>query len=313
MAVSRTLQNFVWIGVIVLATQALSACGGGKSSTKTNRSGRGTPVVEPPRPSLIQGGLLWDNHWAVTGRRLPVDADTGEVIDNPVWALREVDPLTGERNTASGWVTWQCTTCHGWDYRGADGNYGPGSGRYTGFPGIYDRIDGLTRDYVRQYLRNGIPDPADPTQRLHNFGTGPPGLSDDQIESLILFLFDRQSGLIDTSQYLFEQQFRGTVRDRDRRAVNGATVYESSPTAEAPACGSESCHGPTGTNIDFIDGDPASTPNAFLGTVAADDPWRALHKIRFGQPGLPEMTPVLGWNDIETAVDILAYLQSLPQ
>ncbi len=48
----------------------------------------------------------------------------------------------------------------------------------------------------------------------------------------------------------------------------------------------------------------------FVGTVGRKNPWEALHKIRFGQPGVGMVA--LTVLDIEDLVDILAYTQTLP-
>jgi len=48
-----------------------------------------------------------------------------------------------------------------------------------------------------------------------------------------------------------------------------------------------------------------------LGKLANDNPWEVLHKIRNGQPD--EEMPALGAFDTRVAIDILAYLQTLPQ
>jgi thiosulfate dehydrogenase len=47
-----------------------------------------------------------------------------------------------------------------------------------------------------------------------------------------------------------------------------------------------------------------------VGTVGRKNPWEALHKIRFGQPGVGMVA--LTVLDIEDLVDILAYTQTLP-
>ena len=48
----------------------------------------------------------------------------------------------------------------------------------------------------------------------------------------------------------------------------------------------------------------------FVGTFGASNPWEALHKIRFGQPGVPMVA--LTVLEVEDRVDILAYTQTLP-
>ncbi len=59
--------------------------------------------------------------------------------------------------------------------------------------------------------------------------------------------------------------------------------------------------------IDF--GTPGSPE--FLGTIAAANPWELLHKVRFGQPGLPAMPDLLsqGFDD-QDAADLGTYIQA---
>ncbi len=66
------------------------------------------------------------------------------------------------------------------------------------------------------------------------------------------------------------------------------------------------CHGFDGRDINF----KTEEKPEFVGTVGAGNPWEALHKIRFGQPGVGMVA--LTVLDIEDLVDILAYIQSLP-
>ena len=66
------------------------------------------------------------------------------------------------------------------------------------------------------------------------------------------------------------------------------------------------CHGIDGTEINFKS---AKYPS-YVGTVCAESPRQALHKIRYGQPGVG-MT-ALANQDLEFVVDILAYCQKLP-
>jgi thiosulfate dehydrogenase len=58
-----------------------------------------------------------------------------------------------------------------------------------------------------------------------------------------------------------------------------------------------------------IVGEPGDEP--ILGWVAANKPWQALHKIRNGQPGAD--MPAMRAFDLATAIDLLAYLQTLPR
>jgi len=66
------------------------------------------------------------------------------------------------------------------------------------------------------------------------------------------------------------------------------------------------CHGFDGKAINFHSADDPE----YVGTVAADNPWEALHKIRFGQPGVGMIA--LTALSMGTLVDILSYAQTLP-
>ena len=80
-------------------------------------------------------------------------------------------------------------------------------------------------------------------------------------------------------------------------AGHGERVYQNVCAA---------CHGFDGKAINFKDD---KNPE-YIGTVASDNPWETLHKIRNGQPGAP--MPALRFLPTQILVDILAYSQTLP-
>lgn len=271
----------------------LAACGGGEKKTANDDdigTGPRAPTPDDP-PSVVIGGLLWDNHWAVNA--------TESLTTNPAWVLRKADPLSGAQNNRTGNDTWRCKECHGWDYKGVEGAYGPGNSHYTGTKGLVDVIPQRSRQQIESYLKNGVFDPTVGAV-VHNFGTGEPNLSDNQIRSLVMFLFD--GGMIDTSQYIFEDTFNGAARGD---ATLGQSLYESGNGVNS--CASSSCHGLDGRTILF---DGTET----LGSLAKDNPWEVLHKARFGQPGTPEMIAVRTWGGTDQdASNILAYIQTMLQ
>lgn len=59
------------------------------------------------------------------------------------------------------------------------------------------------------------------------------------------------------------------------------------------------CHGADGKTLNF--GTPQKPE--YVGTVARENSWEFVHKVRFGQPGADPLQEVL---------DVLAYSQSLP-
>jgi thiosulfate dehydrogenase len=49
-----------------------------------------------------------------------------------------------------------------------------------------------------------------------------------------------------------------------------------------------------------------------VGTLAADNPWEFIHKVRVGQPGVAMPAAVdSGWSS-QDLVDLLSYAQTLP-
>ena len=66
------------------------------------------------------------------------------------------------------------------------------------------------------------------------------------------------------------------------------------------------CHGFVGREINF----GSDKKSEFVGTVCRKNPWEGLHKIRFGQPGVPMVA--LAALELGTPVDILTYCQTLP-
>lgn len=70
---------------------------------------------------VTRGGRLYDNWWRELDEKPPADR-------HPSYPLGAAAANDGPR-------TWRCVECHGWDYRGVDGQYGKGE-RYTGIKGI---------------------------------------------------------------------------------------------------------------------------------------------------------------------------------
>lgn len=194
--------------------------------------------------------------------------------DMPLWERQTT-------NTRSGPDTWRCVTCHGWDYQGKDGAYRAGS-NFTGFPGVYSAGKQKTADEIIAQL-DGTRDPA------HDFS---PFLTTSQLNDLAQFI---TSGLVDDSLFIDPVSLKVLGGDSAR----GKQLYDGS-------CAS--CHGEDGTALKFrLEG-----LDATLGTLAAVDPWRFLHKTRFGTPGTDMVIGyTLGWT-AQDGRDVLLYTQSLP-
>ena len=194
--------------------------------------------------------------------------------DMPIWGRQST-------NSRSGPDTWRCVECHGWDYKGSQGAYSSGS-HFTGFPNISALVPNLPEQEIVDHLK-GSKDPA------HDFSSY---MDDASLGRLALFL---KFGLIDDDQYIEDVSLKVIGGDQER----GKALYEQ-------VCAN--CHGMDGKLIVFrtegVDED--------LGSVANRDPWRFLHRTRFGVAGVD--MPVgakLGWS-AEDGRDVLAYVQTLP-
>jgi len=194
-------------------------------------------------------------------------------------AVLEQDPPEGNHKLypaegkKSGATTWRCKECHGWDYMGKDGAYSGGS-HFTGIIGVAGAAS-KSEDEIAAIIAG----PA------HGVGELMSASAIGKVAKFIKF------GLIDTSKYINADK---TVNGDPAK---GAAIYQT-------VCAV--CHGFEGTDYNFGSDDEPE----YVGTVAADNPWEALHKIRFGQPGVPmiAMTAL----DMQEMIDILAYIQTLP-
>lgn len=194
--------------------------------------------------------------------------------DMPIWRRQST-------NTRSGADTWRCSECHGWDYKGAQGAYGSGS-HYTGFPSLMITVPNLTAEEIVAHLKGG----KDPAHDLSAY------MDDAALGKIALFL---KEGLIDDSEYIDSLSLKVIAGDFE----HGQSLY-------AATCAE--CHGEDGRGRIFRTEGVDET----LGDVARRDPWRFLHRTRFGVAG-SEM-PVgytLGWTPADGR-DVLMYAQSLP-
>lgn len=181
-------------------------------------------------------------------------------------------PATGKQSGAD---TWRCKECHGWDYKGVDGAYGKGS-HFTGIKGVRG-VEGVDPESIMKII----------TDKKHGYTAAM--LPAGALEKLALFL---SFGQIDMDQYID----RATKKARGD-PLRGAQYFQT-------ICAN--CHGFDGKDMNFGEEDEPE----YVGTVATDNPWEALHKIRFGQPGFGMVS--LSVLDVQDQVDILSYIQTLP-
>jgi thiosulfate dehydrogenase len=222
--------------------------------------------------NLVRGGQLYDKWWAVPGVLDPVEPTSG----NPGYGLTA--------GTRTGSDTWRCKECHGWDYRGRDGAYGQGSSRYTGVMGLLHASEVDPPEELFGTIKNGFPATA-----MSSFS---PHLSDTDIWDIVKFV---KEGIIDESQY---------VDDASKTPIGADLARGQSRFSSVCAA----CHGSDGRQINF----GTQEEPEYVGTVAADNPWEFLHKVRFGQPGTAMPSGIgSGW-PVQDAVDVLGYAQTLP-
>ena len=230
-------------------------------------TGSGTMVISCsgtiPTGDPLHGGYLYDKWWVITGDPEP----TG---DHPLY------PVAG---TQTGSITFRCKECHGWDYKGAAGEYGSGE-HFTGIAGIAGTT--LTNQQLFDLIKLNTPPNG------HNYAAY--GLSDQDVADLVAFI-DQED--INVNNYINGSgQFTGSV-------AQGQVNYETGGTTHCVTC-----HGPDGTTINFgTVQDPV-----WLGTLADTEPGRLLHKTRYGNAG----GPMPQWRACCTnqgAADIGAYLQ----
>jgi thiosulfate dehydrogenase len=213
----------------------------------------------------------------------------GELFDNWFASLGKQPPSGNmplwsrqTTNTRSGPDTWRCVTCHGWDYQGKDGAYRAGS-NYTGFPGL---LQASKKD--PQAILNSLTGKADPAHDFSNL------IDAQSMNALVEFI---TKGLVDDNQFIDPIKLEVIGGD----LAVGKQLYEG---------GCASCHGKDGGTLKFrFEGQ-----DAVLGTLAVLDPWRFLHKTRYGTPGT-SMAKIVGveqqWTP-QQGRDVLLYAQSLP-
>lgn len=198
------------------------------------------------------------------------------------WAVIDADKPKGTHpaytaaGKKKGAATWRCKECHGWDYKGKDGAYGKGS-HYSGIIGINGKAGADVKEIAG--IIRGAP---------HNFTKKM--LPDKAVQYLAKFV---SAGQIDMGKYIdaATKQVKG---DKN----HGARLFQT-------VCAN--CHGFNGKEINFHSADDPE----YVGTIANDNPWEFLNKVRHGQPG--EVMPALIALQMQDLADITAYAQTLPE
>ena len=187
------------------------------------------PVKADSIPSISRGGMLYDRWYQV------IDAPKPEST-HPAWP---------KSNSKTGASTHRCKSCHGWDYKGKNGDYS--TGKYmTGIKGIESYI-GKEKKEIISILTN----------ELHGFGDK---MSTDDLNDLALFV---SKGQVDFTKFI----------DPETNLVKIGNVEKGKEYFETVCA---KCHGKDGKLIEDM---------APLGKLAHKNPWEVLHKIINGQPG----------------------------
>lgn len=191
-----------------------------------------------------------------------------------LWALQTT-------NTRTGPDTYRCKECHGWDQKGKGGAYSKGS-HLTGFVGVYDAGTTKSKAQILDILKGA-------TDYRHDFSKV---MSAKALSDLAAFLSE---GIVNETLYIDY----ATKKPIGGDVARGKAKYDS-------ICGA--CHGADGKLLNF---GSASAPE-YVGTLAADNPWEAMHKVRAGQPGTAMPSAIVsGWS-VQDVVDVVAYAQTLP-
>lgn len=171
--------------------------------------------------------------------------------------------------------TWRCKECHGWDYLGAAGAYSKG-GRFTGIKGIRGKV-GADVKQVETILRD----------KTHAYT--PQMLPDKAIERLARFV---SAGQVDVGPHI-----DSATKKAKGDLARGAGLYQT-------VCAV--CHGFDGKILNF----GTKEQPEYVGTIAQENPWEMLHKIRNGQPNAA--MPAWAGLSVKDQVDVLTYTQTLP-
>jgi thiosulfate dehydrogenase len=218
---------------------------------------------------ISRGGQLYDNWWKAT-----VNGKKPEE-DQQLWKLQN-------SNKRSGYSTYRCKECHGWDYRGTEGAYSKGS-HYTGFIGVDNASGNMSVKELESALRGS-------TSGDHDFSAY---LDNEEIKDLALFL---KYGIVDLVRFINTD---GSLTGGDIQA--GQTFFTTNCMTE--------CHGPDGMAINFGSKDKPE----FIGTLSNKNPWEFFHKVRAGQPGTRMSSGIINKWSNEEILDVLAYARTLPR
>ncbi|MBF0382660.1 MAG: c-type cytochrome [Magnetococcales bacterium] len=189
--------------------------------------------------------------------------------------VRKTHPSYPKTSKKRGLSTWRCKECHGWDYKGRDGAYGKGS-HYSGIKGVGKFVGGDPKAVV-EIIRDST----------HKYSKAK--IPDEDALALAKFITE---GQIKMDLYIDP-----STKKAKGVAKRGAPFYQT-------ICAT--CHGLDGRKINFN----INQGHEYVGNVASENPWEALHKIRNGHPGTKMVS--MRALTIQQQIDILTFSQTLP-
>jgi mono/diheme cytochrome c family protein len=253
----RQLQKHraTWAGAAAGAMLALFvfSATGSQLGAQSAQSG-----AKPGEVAILSlGGRLYDNHWAVLGRRPPSR-----------W-----QPLFPQNVKIAPSETWRCVSCHGWDYRGAEGHLGK-----------------VSKDPALKSLA-GVAG-RDPQQIVATLESAPHNeITANMPPALLLALAKFLS---------YGQQDMADLVDAEGKAtgdpMHGKDIFEGTCAR---------CHDADGKAP--IYGEQGDQPS--LGWIVRHRPEQAVHKIRNGVPVADMLS--LRFLDMKSLSGLLGYLQTL--
>jgi len=234
----------------------------------------------------LRGGRLYDKWWEERSIQKPSGA-------NPIWM--EIVKFV-PTNTNGNENQWRCKECHGWDYKGATGAYGPNSSHYTGVRGLNNANEEFTSEHVFDMIINGEvpyrPDGATviASKLRHRYAS-------DNISDNLMSINDAY----DLTSFVMLKANQDAGNPTAGDSASGAAVFES----VGWGCGNSGCHTPTAT----------LTPNlADIIDVAQTNPQEFLHKVRYGSPGslMPDGLDRISAQDVRAYVAAGAPTNEVP-
>jgi len=229
-----------------------------------------------------KGGLLYDRWW----KAISVEKNPRPTGNHPLWPSNDT--------TINGEDTWRCKECHGWDYLGSNGAYGRGK-HFTGISGIIGPTTTKnTAQEIYEFLRTGD---------QHAYTRF---LSDEDIYALTRLVLevrkeaDLQQAPVDLVDNIKQEPIKFSVS-------LGESLYHDSIAFG----GCITCHIVEDFQWYFSDADPDRADLQTLDSIAKNNPWEFLHKVRYGQPG-SNMQGIIQFESTspEAAIDILGYVQT---